>query len=243
MDDEKRKRLFVAFIILASIIMLFAGVTFSYFSAYTSSNENAVFFGAAKLELGFSEDTSLIKSNLIPSEETYVDIASKRVDNNGNFLVPYLDNETNKMVNAGTTCIDDHLYEICSMYTFTVYNESTVTNVPIYIYLKPSINQFQNLYFKVLDSELVEVISKTKLEYNDTDSISLSNLSQTLEKSIDSEHLTSVTYTIVFWIDEIHDDQTVDDSGKLFASTVYVNSSNNDGNGLTAVVSLSGTEG
>lgn len=243
MDDGKKRKLFLVFVALASIILMFVGVTFAYFSASVSSENNAVNFTAAEFKLDLTDDTSLIKSNLIPSEEQYVDIASKRVDGNGHFLVPYLDNETNKMVTANTACIDDNLYEICSMYTFTIYNTSLTTDLPIYVYLRPSVNQFKHLYFKVLDSNLNEVISKTKLEFESTDLVPLSNLSQTMVKSVDSEHITSVTYTIVFWIDEIHDDQTDDDSGKLFASTVYVNSSFNGGNGITAVVSLSGTEG
>lgn len=243
MDIEKQKKIFLALIALASIILMFAGVTFAYFSATVSSNENAVEFKSARLELRLTEDTSLVKSNLIPSAEEFVDIASKRVDQNGEFLKPYLDINSGDYITANTACIDDKLYEICSMYTFTIYNTSIVTDLPIDVYLKPNVNQFYNLYFKVLDSNLNEVVPKTKLVYNSTQDVYIENLNQILPKSTDSEHITSVTYTLVFWILEMGEDQTTDDSGKLFASTLYVKSSFNGSDGLAGTVSLAGTEG
>ncbi len=243
MDIEKQKKLFFALIALASIILMFAGVTFAYFSAIVTSNENDVQFKSAKLELRLTEDTSLVKSNLIPSAEQYVDIASKRVDQNGNFIAPYLDIDSGNYITANTACIDDRLYEICSMYTFTIYNTSIVTDLPIDVYLKPNVNQFYNLYFKVLDSNLNEVVPKTKLDYNSTQDVRIENLNQILPKSVDNEHITSVTYTLVFWILEIGEDQTNDDSGKLFASTLYVKSSFDGADGLAGTVSLAGTEG
>ena len=242
MDIEKQKKLFFALIALASIILMFAGVTFAYFSTIVSSNENAVQFKSAKLELRLTEDTSLIKSNLIPSEEQYVDLASQRVDNDGNFIAPYLDIDSGNYITANTACIDDNLYEICSMYTFTVYNTSIVNDLPIDVYLRPNVNQFYNLYFKVLDSNLNEVVTKTHLVYNNTNDVYIDDLNQTLTKSIDNDHITSVTYTIVFWIDETGDDQTEDDSGKLFASTLIVKSAFNGSEGLAGTVSLAGTE-
>ena len=108
--------------------------------------------------------------------------------------------------------------------------------------MRPNTNQFDNLYFKVFDSSLNEVISATPLVKDSQTAVALTNLNQTLNKSASLQNLTSVTYTIVFWINEIHDNQTSEDSGKLFAATLYANSTYNGSGGITAVVSLAGNE-
>lgn len=254
MEEKKKKGLFVILVLFASIILLVVGATFAYFTSTISSNNNAVSVTAAIFKIDFEDDISLIKSRVIPSIESYVDIASKRVDGNGNFLKPYVDSQTGSTITRDTACIDDNLNEICSLYTFTISNAMD-NDLPLYITLNPSVNTFENLYFKVLDSNLNEVISATHLvddrEYTlDGDNkvyasgatispVVLTEINNTLPKAVDSEHPSSVTYTIVMWINETGGNQTVADSGKMFASTLHVSSG---GTGITGVISASGTE-
>ena len=156
MGEQKKKILFAILVVISSVVLLIVGSTFAYFSAVVSSNENAIVVGAATFELDLDDDVSLIKDNLIPSIEEYVDIASTRVSN-GEFIKPYENQQTGETVIDGTACVDDNLNNICSIYTFTVINEMTNTDVPLYITLIPAVNTFENLYIKILDEKGNEI--------------------------------------------------------------------------------------
>lgn len=149
MDNKKKKQLFILIIAIATIILIAVGSTFAYFSATTSSEENAVSMTAAVYRLDLIDDTSLIKSQVIPSKEKYVDLAINRLDENGNFIKPY--EENGKTVTDQTTCIDDNLNEICSIYTFTVQNPMTDMELPLYVTLNPIVNTFTNMKYKVIE--------------------------------------------------------------------------------------------
>ena len=269
MDAKKRKLLLFALIAIAMIILIGVGATFAYFNATISSNENAVSVTAAEFKIDLEDDISLIKSNVIPSIEEYVDIASKRVDSDGNFLKPY-ENEDGKTITDGTVCIDDNLNEICSVYTFTVINSMTDNDLPLYMTLNPSINTFENLYFKVLDDDLNEVISATRLidDRYEIDSetggylkddngnlikkanfdeltaspVVLTNINKTLVKAQDENTPSTVTYSIVIWIMETGKEQNETDAGKVFASTLHINASGANGKGITGMISAAGEE-
>lgn len=163
MDDKKKKTILVCLIFFAITILLIVGSTFAYFTATVSSNEGAISLGAAVFEIGLTDDTDLIKNNLIPSIEEYVDIASARTVGD-DFAKPY--EEDDKIITEGTACIDDNLNEICSIYTFTITNSMTDNDLPLYITLNPNINTFENLYMKILDSNK-NVISNSKVQLID----------------------------------------------------------------------------
>ena len=147
MDGRKNKIIFTLIVIIATIILLAVGSTFAYFSATIASEENAVSFGAAVFTMDLKDDISLIKTQLIPSAEKYVDASTiYRLDENKNFIKPYrLDEE---FIYKETACIDDNLNEICSIYTFTIINPMTTTEFPTKVTLNPAVNSFSNLYFK-----------------------------------------------------------------------------------------------
>lgn len=266
MDNKKKKNIFSLLVAIAIIILIAIGSTFAYFSAMVSSEENAVNLGAAVYKIDLIEDTSLIKTRVIPSAEKYVDMAINRLDDEGNFIKPY--EEDGKTVKDYTVCIDDNLNEICSLYTFTIQNPMTEMDLPIYVTLNPAVNTFENLYYKVIervyDEEsnkyvVNEVIGKTHLiddreytidsngnrVYTDNAKITpavLDGLSMTLPKASSKDNPTQVTYSIVLWVDETNSNQTGADSGKIYAGTLYVNASGTDGNGISGVFSAGGVD-
>lgn len=245
MDKNNNKFLLFGLIAIATIILLAVGSTFAYFSATMSSEENAISARSAEFTIDLNDDVSLIKSNVIPSIEKYVDIASKRVDESGNYLKPHTDEVTGKLVTANTACIDDNLNEICSIYTFTIINRMTETDIPLYITLNPGINSFENLYFKVLDKDKHEVIGATKLAHSENSEIEpivLTEINNTLAKATNADTPSTVTYSIVMWIMETNENQNTTDGGKVFAATLNVKASGVNGNGITGVISASGTE-
>lgn len=258
MSESRNKKILLFIIVLfAVIILIAAGSTFAYFSSSISSEENAISMKAAEFSLDFSDDTSLIKGNVIPSEERFVDLAAKRTDANG-FIKPY--EENGNLVTANTACIDDNLNEICSIYSFTLSNNMTDTDLPLYITLDTTMNNFENLYFKVLDSSLNEVIGKTHLVDDRTYTLNgnnekvydvnsvispvvLSNINTTLSRAVDSEHPSSVTYSIVIWIDETFENQNATDSGKIFTATLNASVSGSSNGRITGIILAAGTEG
>lgn len=149
MDNKKKKELFLLIVAIAVIILIGVGSTFAYFSANVASEEGAVDVGAAVFEIALKDDTSLTKANIIPSKEKYVNLAIDRLDENGEFIRPYKEN--NKTIIDKTVCIDDNLNEICSLYTFTVQNPMTDMELPLYVSLIPSVNTFTNLKFKIIE--------------------------------------------------------------------------------------------
>lgn len=152
MGDRKKKLILLSLITFSIIILAVVGSTFAYFTATISSEEGAVGSTAAEFSINLIDDTSLIKGSLIPSAEKYVDIASTRT-NGDDFAKPYENPDTGQVIVDKTACIDDNLAEICSIYTFTVVNEMTKNDAPIYVNLRPSTNTFENLYIKVLDGD------------------------------------------------------------------------------------------
>lgn len=268
MSDKKKKILFSVILLCALGILITIGYTFAYFQTSIGSEENAINTRAAEYKIGLSEDVSLIKDKIIPSEERFIDIASTRRDIDGNFLKPYEDGE-GQLITADTVCIDDNLKEICSIYSFTVINDMD-TDVPLYFTLNQKVNTFENLYLKIIDEDNNVVMGAThiiddryevdnlgnylkdsddnlikKANFDDLEvsPISLTGINNTiLPGTTDSDNPSTVTYSIVMWIMETGIDQTKEDSGKLFASTLTVNAGSADGLGITGVFSAYGTE-
>lgn len=276
MELKKKKFIFTLIVAIAIIILIGVGSTFAYFSATISSEEEAVGLTAAVYKLSLIDDSSLIKTQIIPSKEKYVDMSLDRLDDNGNFIKPY--EVDGKLITDQTVCIDDNLNEICSVYTFTVQNPMTDMDLPLYITLNASVNTFTNLKYKVIQIiyseengyEINELISGTPLvddryvidsetggyvkdyqgnkmeKENFADLIAspivLDGINATLPKAIDENTPSTVTYSIVLWVDEINANQTTQDSGQMFAGGIVVNASGANGNGITGVFSASGVE-
>ena len=244
MDKSKK---FILFIMIANIFVVTVGATFAYFGAVTNSDENTIDLEAAVFEMGLEEDISLIRREVIPSKEIYVDYSIlQRLDENKDFIKPY--EKDGKLITDETVCIDDNLNQICSIYTFTILNPMTEMDLPVYVTIKPTVNTFENLYFKVLDEDKNIIMGKTPIKQegqtDPTIPVGLSNI-KTLPKAkkVDGEVVPSrATYSIIMWIDEIDKNQTEQDSGKLFAAAINIMSSYEDGGGITGVFAVGGTE-
>ena len=201
---------------------------------------------------------------MIPSAELYVDRSTiERLDENGNFVKPY--EKDGEVVTDKTACIDDNLNQICSIYTFTIINPMTTTDLPVYVTLNPTINSFTNLHFKVVDEDKNVVMEATRIvddrEYTydkngnkvykepgaKISPIVLSGINITLPKATKDETtgvITSskATYSIILWIMETGKDQTIEDASQVFAGTITVQSSGANGGGITGMLTAGGEE-
>ena len=276
MDRKKKKLTFSLIVLIATTILLIIGSTFAYFSASVSSDENAVSLKAAEFAISLIDDTSLLKSQIIPSAEKYVDLAINRFDVNGNFRKPLENNGTK--LSANTVCIDDNLNEICSVYTFTVLNSMTDLEMPLSVSIVPSVHTFTNLKFKVVETvyteengyqvqQLVgatpllddryeidtekgkyvldengEKIEKANFASLKPSPILVPGLDKKIPRAKDAETPGEATLSIVLWVDEVKSDQTKQDSGKIFAGGIIVNTDGSNGQGITGVFSAGGIE-
>lgn len=257
MKIKSKGQYFILIVYALTIIVTIIGATFAYFTAMVSSNENAVSMLAAEYKIELEDDTSLIKTKLIPSAEIYVDRASYlRIDEDKNFIPPY--EEDGEKVLDKTACIDDNLQEICSIYTFTIINPMTSNELPARVILNPTVNSFENLYFKVVDEEknvvqeATHITNKVGSEPDGTGSdkpepIVIDGIEVKLDKaSVDASTgkvvPTTATYSIIMWIMETGENQTQSDGNRLFAGGIVVESSGADGGGITGVFSAGGEE-
>lgn len=259
MNSKNKRQFFILIVYVFTIIVTIIGATFAYFSAMVSSNENAVSMLAAEFKIELEDDTSLIKSKLIPSKEIYVDRASfLRLDENNDFVHPY-EQDGEKIIEK-TACIDDNLQEICSIYTFTIVNPMTTNELPARVILTPTVNSFANLYFKVVDEEKKVVHeathitnkNETKEGEEETDSdrpspIVIDGINIKLPKATTDEETGKVipstaTYSIIIWLNENGQNQTQSDGNKVFAGGIVVESKGADGGGITGVFSAGGVE-
>lgn len=247
MENKRGNEIFLGVIGVATLLVAIIGATFAFFSANAQSGEQAITATGASLKLGYDDNTTLLKSHLIPS--------TKEIAHYSTTTAHYGD-DVNKI------CIDDYGNEICSYYTFNVGNPSFTTKQDLYGTLTPVTNEMTNLMFLIMDETGAIVVQPKAI--TGTEAIALPELTQKLEttdeneattlgESFDDEKpstypkrctydgssctTTNVrTYTLVLWINETGVDQTVEDSGMSFAGGITFTSGNST-QGVTGVIS------
>ncbi len=108
---DNNKKIIIAIIAIASIIVAIIGATFAFFSASGGSANNAVTANATTLtNLGFTSLHSKIAYNLVP-------VSSES---------PYFSRYPGIAASGEHSCLDDVGNQICSIYEFTVNNTYSV---------------------------------------------------------------------------------------------------------------------
>ena len=251
MENKKGNGIFLGVIGVATLIVAIIGATFAYFSASTNSADNAISVNSTQLSLGYSDDTSQLKTNLIPAAD---EIAKFGATN------------TEHIASKGT-CIDDNGNEVCGVYDFFVGNPSGTTAQKIYANITVVTNTFTNLYFTILDETGKVVIPATNFKgtgQNDDRTVTytekegkavleLKALEQTLlaspsavadgDKNDASKYTLKESgtdknfrkYKVIVWIRESGADQTTADAGKAFSAGINI-TTGGSGTGVTGVI-------
>ncbi len=122
---QKRDNTFSIIIGVSTFLIAILGITFAYFSATASSNENDVNVKSAFISISYKGGTKIKASNLIPSSERVaIQMFQKTmeqfgVDGDGQ---AYL--EEDEYVNDKTRrCVDANGHEVCAMYEFTIKSD------------------------------------------------------------------------------------------------------------------------
>jgi len=231
-------KIILSILVVAILIVAIVGATFAFFSASGGSANNAVRANATTLaNLGFTSSNSKIATNLVPVESEHK-------------AFRYYPGT------SASGCIDDVGNEICSVYEFTVTNTASVAQT-IYVSFVPSQNTFDNMYFAAFNraaasadytvatgsggsgnsftltsqttsGNLTLGHTATKLTKNSVTEIDMPGLTTTLSAG------SSVTYTILVWLQDIGTDQNQEQGGS-FAAGVNVTTGTNS-SGVTGVL-------
>ena len=238
---DNNKKIIIAIIAVATLIVAIIGATFAFFSASGGSANNAVTANATTLSnLGFTSSHSKIATNLVP-------VASES---------PYFARYPGIAASGEHSCLDDLGNQICSIYEFTVTNTASVAQT-IYVSFVPSENTFDNMYFVAFNTSIASanyVVATgssgsgnnfaltpqtttgnstlghqaTKLTKNSTSPISMPSLSKSLGVG------ESITYTILVWLQETGVTQNTEQGG-IFKAGVNVTTGGNS-TGVTGVM-------
>lgn len=262
MENKKGNGIFLGVIGVATLIVAIIGATFAYFSASTSSANNAISVNSTQLSLGFSDVTTQLKANLIPASDTIAKFGATDTAH----------------INSKGTCIDDNGNEVCGVYDFFVGNPSGTTAQKIYANITVVTNTFDALYFTVLDETGTAVIPATSFKFDSDNTnktagetktnadgtvtytekegkavLELNALTQTLlasasnisdtDKNDESKYDLKTEgleknfrkYKVIIWIRESGKDQTTADAGQAFSAGINI-TTGGSGTGVTGVI-------
>ena len=131
MENNNGRGIFYGVIGVATLVVAMIGATFAYFSASISTNGSPITFNSTTIDLSLSQNTTGIKYNLIPVDETLAGFATGGYVGNVDVTTPKSKN-----------CIDDDGNEFCSVYEVTVTNPSKTTAQTIYARMDVATNTF-----------------------------------------------------------------------------------------------------
>lgn len=171
-NNSKGSNIFLGVIGVATLIVAIIGATFAFFGAQIEGGSGNLKVNSTTLSLGYEDDTSGIKTNLIPAEYWIAEYAAM-----DQFILNQQELNSWKTANPdkyytvdGTAggkqknfeCMDDNGNEICGTYTFTIGNPSTTTSQPLFASVRVLTNEFTDLWFKIYDENDQPVVNATK---------------------------------------------------------------------------------
>ena len=194
MDKKKSERILIITSFI-SIVILLIGATFSYFSASTSSDKDALKVKADKVELGLSISTLYNEHKLIPT-------------NDSDILTAY-----------NQKCVDNNGYGACSAYELTVsnfYKEQDVIGT-----IDFDIDHINNLSYMLLDEDGNVYLPKTSIGSTSVKGLPLGS-SFTIKDGT-SDNPTVKKFILIVWLTNL-DDTKQDDfdaNGSFSANVIY----------------------
>ncbi len=194
MEAKDKKSLLLMIYIFSFIFMLF-GVAFSYFTAKTRSENNALDTKSGRLTLG-------------------LEVASRY---SGHKLIPLADSDIMKAYHNG--CVDDYGNGACVAYDIEVINDSAKQDVIGTVDF--DIEHIENLSYLVLDENENIYQNITRIEKSTKNMPLGSNF--ILESALETKIPTKRDFTLLIWLSNYDYDQ-VEDKGGTFAASITYNS-------------------
>lgn len=196
------KKRFNYLLILLAVAFLLIGGTYAYF-LFTLGTGDVGVQATPDVSLSYSDNKDDMKTDLIPTSR---------------------ENALKGLLKDNDKCVDIYGFSACSLYEFTVSNDSNVSQT-INISMTPLENKYQSLEFMLYSGKIEDItedtepiISNQELTYNSLTPITFNNLTETILANSD------VSYTLVFYILNKDENQVTSDSNKGFRANVNVNS-------------------
>ena len=263
MENRRGNEIFLGVVGVATLLVAIIGATFAYFSASARSNNEAINTSSAQLKLGYADDPGKLSTNLIPASDRVALFAGTDKKWIAKEETQYVgsDGATTTLTGHGL-CKDAYDNEVCGIYEFTIGNPTT-SRMEIEGEVTSVINQFENIWFAVYDETNTQVVTPKKFPQA-TQTVKLTGLEQGLVGSTNEKDNSSFdetdpttytpivdksnpenattetnvrTYKMVIWIQEIEDDQTTADSGKILTASIKFQTKG--GAGVTGTIAAS----
>ena len=196
-NNDNSKKLIIGVSILFCTVILIIGSTTAFFTQ-SDSEDTGNIVSVEQLTLDYQDNIDYMRSDLISINEEDLGKAYNKT--------------------GDEKCKDDLGYNVCSIYQFTIYNNSDVSQSLI-IDLIPKANSFHNLKFNLKDiTNNKEIMNNVKLIY-------LSEGEINLLKNITLNNNSNNTYELTFYIEnKSEEDQSGLDADKRFGANIRVNS-------------------
>ena len=164
-NNNKGTNIFLGVIGVATLVVAIIGATFAFFGAQIEGGAGNLKVNSTTLSLGYEDDVTGIKTNLIPAEYWIADYAAMKQPTAAEVAVMNKDKETTDPTyyKGNLECMDDNGNEICGTYTFTIGNPSATTAQPLFASVRVLTNEFSDLWFRIYDENDEEVVKPTKL--------------------------------------------------------------------------------
>lgn len=200
MEKISKKTILSALILSIILIFLITGITYAYFGRTINQNNIGV-NTINNVSLVYKDNKDLMRSGLIPSSRENV--------------LKGISKENDK-------CIDIYDENMCSIYEFTIINDSDITQV-FSLNMTPSINTYGNFHYMLFENNINDLSEDTIPVSESSDPLTETAITfNDLTKKININE--SVTYTLVFYIKNADNDQTEMDARKNFVANIKVNS-------------------
>lgn len=204
--NTNKVNIFLLITSVLSTLILVVGATFSYFTATSMSDVDALAVSAGKISLGLG----------ISAENT------------GHLLIPLNDKDID--VAYAQKCVDDLGMGACLSYTLELFNYTNAVEVEGKIDF--TITDIENLSYMVLDEDGNRYLDVTHVDSSASTGLTLGN-AFTIESGSESI-ASSKKFTLLIWLSNLEGDQTEDDAAGNFEAVVSYNSAYNGR--LTATV-------
>lgn len=193
MKDKKTNK-FLLITSILSIVILLIGSTFSYFTASSNSEKDALSVSAADVRLGLSVSPRFVNHKLIPTNDKDIMVAYKQ------------------------ECVDDFGFGACLAFDIEVSNYSKMQDVIGSINF--TVEKINNLSYLVLDENENIYLDKTKVTGGTDLSLGTNfNLGNGTE-SIP----TSKKFILIIWLTNLEESQELYDAGGKFSASVTYSS-------------------
>lgn len=201
-EHINNKKRFNYLLILLMVTVLLIGGSYAYF-LFTVGTGDVGVQADDDISLSYSDNKDDMKTDLIPTSR---------------------ENVLKGLLKDNDRCMDVYGFSACSLYEFTISNDSDVSQV-INISMTPLENEYQNLEFMLysgkiedIDEDSEPIIANQGLTYNSLTPITFNGLTETILANSD------VSYTLVFYILNKNENQVTEDSDKSFRANIKINS-------------------